>query len=637
MGKLANRLPSSTKEDEAVMLASAGVLASVWVLMEGHSLKEAWGDRFVALVIFIATFLVFFFSVNFEDGDSRYSLLVSQSLVARHTFRLDGYGLPVPPLTKSGQSYADGEVYQLEASRGHIYYTFPPGSSILDVPFLVVGRWFGASVVREDGSYSQAGEEDLQRWIAPLLMAGLTVIFYATGRLMLSTWWSGGLSLAAAFGTQIWSIASRSVWSQTWTLLLLGVLIYLLVAQETGRRKLRAVELGTLLSWMYFVRPTSSVVIVGVTLYVLIFHRSHIVPLVLTGAAWLAAFVVYSWSNFGTLLPTYFAANRLDGRTFFTALAGNLFSPSRGFFIMVPVALFVLYLIAAHWRSLPHRRLAWLALGVCTAHWLAISGAHPWHAGYCYGPRYMTDVVPWFFLLATLGIQARLENAEGAVARQSLSWRLTWAAGAVLLLASIWIHCRGATSPAASEWCKYPVSVDKDSSRVWDWSYPQWLAGVARPPLPENAPELGAQRVDFGAGKGLPFAEEGWSIGSDPDFWWSNGSRASLVFTVQGHSARILRVSLRPYLHPTEVSEQRITVLLNGTRLATLRADQPIVGEYAFPVPADLLRKVNRLEFDLPDCASPRSVGENGDVRELGIALYWMELDDASAAGPSGP
>src|SRR5207253_3149880 len=153
---------------------------------------------------------------------------------------------------------------------------------------------------------------------------------YHTAHLLLPRSWSITVALGGALGTQIWSTASRGLWTDTWGLLLSGIIIYLLLAHETEKRRLNPILLATLLAWVYFVRPTNAVQVLVVTVYILFYQRRLFVKLALIGAFWLALFIIYARHNFGQWLPSYYMATRMKFDTFVTALAGHLVSPGRG-------------------------------------------------------------------------------------------------------------------------------------------------------------------------------------------------------------------------------------------------------------------------------------------------------------------
>jgi len=195
------------------------------------------------------------------------------------------------------------------------------------------------------------------------------------------------------------------MWSDTWAIVLTAAIIFLLLSVEMGRRwtRLSSATLATLLAWSYFVRPTNSVAIIAITIYVVAFQRRFLLSYALTGVAWFVLLVIYSWHNFGLLLPYYFRANRLHFGQYWEALAGNLISPSRGLLIFVPALFFVGYLLLRYWRELPFKRLAVLTLVIAVGHLLTVAAFVPWHGGGCYGARYSTGLAPWFTLLAVIG------------------------------------------------------------------------------------------------------------------------------------------------------------------------------------------------------------------------------------------
>src|SRR6266487_4901575 len=279
-------------------------------------------------LVFVVTLAVFWFSPVHQITDSNYSMLLSQSLIKHRSFMLDSYNIPRLAPEYHDHTWKNGPIHQIELIGDHFYYYMPPGSSVLSVPYVALLNGFGISAVNGDGTYNSEGEMLIETSLAALLMASLTGVFFVTSRLLLSPAWSVIVSLGGALGTQVWSTASRALWADTWGVLLLAVVIYLLLAQEVGRRRINPIILGTLLSWIYFVRPTNSVPIIAITLYLFIFHRYFFWRLLTVGLLWLFGFVVYSWLHFRAVLPHYFMPGRLSFGSFLPAIAGNLVSPS---------------------------------------------------------------------------------------------------------------------------------------------------------------------------------------------------------------------------------------------------------------------------------------------------------------------
>ena len=429
--------------------------------------------------LFAFVLIVFLASPVRHVMDSNYSMLLSQSLLHHRSFTLDGFSLPRHEPKPRRSRISVGDIHQLEYVGGHIYYLYPPGSSVLSLPFVALMNAAGISAANADGSHNLGGETRIQAALAALLMALLALVFYFTGRVLLPPGWSALLALGAAFGTQVWSTASRGVWSDTWGIFLLGLVTFMLVAREAGLYPIRPILLATLLAWTYFMKPTYSIPVVAVTAYMLLYQRRLFLAYAAAGAAWLAAFLAYSWYHFRQPLPNYYIFyNLFETGTLTTALPGNLVSPSRGLLVFVPALLFVAYLLVRYRADIEMPRLAVLSLAVVATHLFAISLLRPWHGGHSYGPRLSTGIVPWFFLAALLSVRAwrRGKAAGRQTVRPALRRRLEATLGGALLLVSITMNGVGATSYAALKWNECPVDVTWQPDRVWDWRHPQFLA-----------------------------------------------------------------------------------------------------------------------------------------------------------------
>jgi len=553
-------------------------------------------------------------------------MLLSQDLLEHRSFLLDHYAIPRLQPEYHYNTIMNGSIHQIEVRNGNLYYYFPPGSSVLSVPFVAALKAAGVSASNPDGSHNPQKEIEIQAALAALLMAALTVIFYLTSRLALSAGWSAIIVLGSAFGTQMWSTASRALWAETWGILLLGIVVWLLFRSQVPGRKLNPFVLATLLAWSYFVRPTNAVAILCITVWVFFVQRAILLRYVLTGIAWLALFVGYSWYHFHQLLPQYYLANRLAFKEGSVALPGNLISPSRGLLVFVPVLFLVGFLLIRYWRQVSPRSLLWLSLSVVALHLIVIAGFDPWHGGFSYGPRFTTGLVPWFTLLGILGVKAMLEWRRQSAATKSWSSRLQLGAGALLLFLSILINARGALARETWVWNVRPTNVDDFPAKIWDWRQPQFLAGWVRPPKPERVPVLTSERIDFAALQAEPYLWYGWSA-PDPNSRWTEASEAGMVFRFDDGPRHdlLLRIQLGGFIVPEKHTRQRVGVLLNGTAVDNFILERIEPTERVITLPANLLRPENELIFKLPDAASPKSFKLSNDSRPLGIAVFWME------------
>jgi hypothetical protein len=604
--------------------------------MTNHSISQPGRsglDSVFAVLIPLGVFLVLWFSPVHQVTDSAYSMLLSESLLHHGSFELSHYAIPRAEPSWVPAYYRNGDIYQLELVGGRLYYHLSPGTSILSVPFVAVLNTAGVSAANPDGSYNSAGEEKIESILAAILMALLAGVFFQMARLLLPLVWSVVVSLGGILGTQIWSSASRAMWNETWGTLLLGIVLWLLLKQAITKRAANPFLLGTLVSWMYFVRPTYSVHILAITVYLILTQRKRILPYLLTGGVWLATFMIYSWRIYHALLPSYYKPGRLHFAAVWSGLAGNLFSPSRGLLVCVPIVLFIAYLLLRYRRTLVLSWLTVTGLFVIGAHLFATSATLQWWGGHAFGARFTTGLVPWIVLLAVLGVHAMIRAHAATPAKRARGHRIEMALGCVLLLISVVINGSGALNRATWKWNTLPLNIDQHPERLWDWRQPQFLAGLIKPPLPDTIPPLKFGVIDFSKPESDSYLWYGWST-AETEYRWTEHKDAALVFFVRDPQTLRLTIKFLPFIVPNKIKSQRVTVFLNDQRIDEFTAADPAPGERLIKIPAGALRLNNVLRFVLPDAASPTSFGLSGDERLLGIAVFSMKFEGEEEVTP---
>jgi len=414
----------------------------------------------VCVGLFAIALVVFRASPRGQLYDSRYTLLVAHRIVADGALALDPFVEALGGVDGSGRPHD----YRLVRTGQQVHWFYPPGTPLLAAPFVALADAAGAGPVDPSGRYDRDAERRMQRWLAAAAMAAAGVLLFLTARQRLPERPSLAVAGAALFATPIWSTASRSLWSQTFALLLLSGAVLLLVRGGSARRgggdtedaadgagddaPLHPVLLGTLLAWAWLCRPTAALAAVGVVAWAAVARRDALLPLAATGALWGALFLAFFQGAYGSVLPPYYSPASHAFGPMPVALAGNWISPARGLLVYSPVVLVPAVWVLARWRRLPDRPLAALAGGVIAAHWLLVSSHAPWWGGYGYGPRLMAETVPWIVVGATLGWAAWRADPPPEGARRNLARGV-----AVALLAwSVLLHGIGAVSRAAADW-----------------------------------------------------------------------------------------------------------------------------------------------------------------------------------------
>ncbi len=296
--------------------------------------------------------------------------------------------------------------------------------------------------------------------LASLLMALAAVVVQQLASERLP--WTHALAVTAvfAFGTSVWSTASRDLGQHGPSVLMLACALWMLVRAE--RVPSSAAWVGLFVALAYVMRPTNSLSVAVFTVLVALKHRRFLPAYCGLVALVLVPFALYNLGVYGAPLPPYYRPERVlpaSASLFFEALAGNLVSPARGLLVFSPVLAF-----AALGLARTRHRAETIAVGtIVVLHWLVVSAFPHWWAGHSYGPRYMTDLAPYLcFLLIPVVAQLRARRSV------AVAFALTFAFSA-------FTHFRGASSQAAAAWNATPADVDQHPARLWDFGDPPFL------------------------------------------------------------------------------------------------------------------------------------------------------------------
>jgi hypothetical protein len=288
-------------------------------------------------------------------------------------------------------------------------------------------------------------------------------------------WLSPRVSLLVAvatwFGTSFASTEATALWSHDFATLFALVAIALSLKAAQKAAKPPGLAVGAALFAAYFCRPTLSLLTPAVVSYLFFHDRRQALRALAVVVGGLALFVVGSEIAFRQPLPDYYLPQRLAGSSYWTALFGNLVSPSRGLLVFSPLFLLPLVFLRDVLRAMRPDRALWLiAVAWPLFHLLLVSRLHHWWAGYSFGPRFMTDVLPGLFVLLCLTLSSALERHSRAI----------WPLFAVLATFSCAVHTvQGLYARAPKVWNAKP-NIDQRPELIFDWRYPQFMNTAAR-------------------------------------------------------------------------------------------------------------------------------------------------------------
>jgi hypothetical protein len=252
--------------------------------------------------------------------------------------------------------------------------------------------------------------EILEKLSASLIASLAVGWMYLLLRRRLERWNALLLTLAFAFATSTWSTASQALWQHgTAELLIVGTLWF--ITREPATWNVLAA--GALAGLIVANRPADLPLAAAFALYSVIWARRRAagfaaaaaVPCLLTLAYNLETFHHAAGGYVTMATPGFFAHSALTG------VAGLLVSPGRGLFVYAPLFLFVPLLFRRVLAERETRALALCLAGGAVLQILLYSRTD-WRAGYSYGYRFLTDLVPiliWMLapVLASLGRPAR--------------------------------------------------------------------------------------------------------------------------------------------------------------------------------------------------------------------------------------
>src|SRR5215813_4597210 len=86
-------------------------------------------DSLTCAGVFAMALLVFLFSPTYIFSDSKFTFVLSESLLKHRSFALDAFALPRLEPKHYYNYVQNGSILQLEWVDGRLYYYPPPGSS----------------------------------------------------------------------------------------------------------------------------------------------------------------------------------------------------------------------------------------------------------------------------------------------------------------------------------------------------------------------------------------------------------------------------------------------------------------------------------------------------------------------------
>jgi len=429
-------------------------------------------------------FLLLIYGSNFRTirwDDTIPARLLPFSILLDHSLNLDHWIEP-----RVGKPPGAHRLYFAVASHGHWMSAYPIIIPVLVTPLYVIPAWWLSHHTPPLYPYSRAFillVDTMEKLSASLIAAASGAVLFLAFRKIASRKVSLALALIYGLTSDTWAISGQALWRHGLTELSYAFLLWALF---------RLPDLPSAPFWAGLAlavaaanKPLEALLILPFLLY---FARKRwknllwfLAPLVALGSLVIA----YNLYFFARVLGGYPALSLVQDTSahfpfltrFVDGLFGSMVSPSRGLLIYTSWTVFAFWGAARLWKE---NTPSWIRpLIVAMAATLVVQvGGGEWWGGWCFGPRYLTDLLPfmtWFLVpvLTSIRVRPRL--------------RLVFAATVAI---SLWVQVVGAYYYPAGDWDGKPVNVKFQPKRCWDWSDTQilrsWRAGPSPPLLLEE-------------------------------------------------------------------------------------------------------------------------------------------------------
>lgn len=399
-------------------------------------------------LLFCLIFIVY--NLNFRGiatTDNLPAILLPLSIINEFNLNLDEFGF----------MFRDGLPYYLTYVNGHIYSNYSLIPSITALPVYIIPTLAGLTPKGIDILFYAKLSASIMAALSALLVY-LSLIRVRAGEKLAVI-----LTLGYALGASTWSISSQALWEHTTGELFMAAILFTVISAATDKRYLPFC--GAACALAVASRFNNFLMVLPVTVYVLMKYkkdswRFFILPVIIGAWFFLMNFLHFNslLGGAGELLKQPPMRQGVEGGmsgSFIEGFAGILFSPSRGLLIFSPWLIFSFAGIAAMWIKSKDPLFKYISVGTLITV-LFFSKFSTWWGGLCYGPRYLTDFLP-FMAVFPVFLKSALDR-----------YRALAAVLILFIVFSIAVQAIGAFN-YSSDWYVNPTNVDFDHTRLWDW------------------------------------------------------------------------------------------------------------------------------------------------------------------------
>jgi len=428
--------------------------------------------------------LIFFvYNINFRSissGDALPASLLPFSILEYHNVYFDQYSQII-------QHLAPGTIpYMFVKEEGHYLSVYPIVLPILITPLYII-PYILMSFLNYPMDLQNPGFFTVVCYMEKLsasLIASLSAFFiYLFMRELTSRKIAIVTTLIYAFATTTWMISSQGLWQHGLAELFLSVMIYLVLLDERKITTNNVIYLGILTGLYIFNRPSDVFLLIPIFIHIIQSGIRNAIQYLFSTIALGLPFLAYNVHYFGNIIGGYMKdASSFDfSHTILFNFMGLLISPNRGLLIYTPIVVLSFFgvLQTKYMATTRVNRFVFIS-GICILlQILFYSVFSIWWAGWSYGPRFLTDSLP--FMALSLGVFLHNIYSYPVVGSKRTLGTLVIA---VLLIWSVSVQVIGAFN-FSYQWDADP-SPGKDPDRYWNFTDTQIARALHSGPVKIN-------------------------------------------------------------------------------------------------------------------------------------------------------
>ena len=381
-------------------------------------------------------------------------------------------------------------IYFVMETKGHYLSSYPIVTPTLITPIYVI-PYLLLKIIQYPMDLFNPGflaiVYMLEKLSASLIAAISGIFVYLSLKMLLNRKTALVGVIIYAFATNTWATSSQALWQHGLVELLLSMMVYLILINEKTKSSNNYIYLGVLTGLFIFNRPVDSPLLLPILYYIVISSKRNILSYLIAMFLSAAPFMFYNFYYFGNLFGGY--GNLLSQFSLSSAnminFMGLLISPSRGLFVYSPILILSILGYAKIGRVLNARiRTLFCIFAFSILIQIVVySCFRVWWAGWSYGPRFLTGMLPLLTILLGLyltdHVSFRYLNTRKMVTLIFIF---------LLISFSVFTQLVGVFCYPNGNWDSDPYNVDLHPERVWDIKDTQIMrslfAGIMGPEKP---------------------------------------------------------------------------------------------------------------------------------------------------------